>query len=165
MFSRGNQRVHVTIVGAPVSGRPHSCHGLGDSPRGRRLCRQASGRAQRPAPTGRCRSTIKTRARTRPRAFYGTLLLLACVFAELLVVGATNPTTERVSVSSNGTEGNKSSDDPAISADGRYVAFYSYASNLVPGDTNGKRDVFVRDRGDASAAPLSHCSTQLKSCR
>ena len=35
--------------------------------------------------------------------------------------------------------------DPSISADGRFVAFTSYASNLVPGDTNGVRDVFVRD--------------------
>ena len=32
---------------------------------------------------------------------------------------------------------------PSISADGRYVAFCSDASNLVPGDTNGKYDVFV----------------------
>ena len=33
---------------------------------------------------------------------------------------------------------------PAISADGRFVAFESYASNLVPGDTNDAYDVFVR---------------------
>lgn len=32
------------------------------------------------------------------------------------------------------------------SADGRYVAFMSVASNLVPGDTNGKQDIFVHDR-------------------
>jgi Tol biopolymer transport system component len=38
-----------------------------------------------------------------------------------------------------------SSQYPAVSADGRYVAFYSAASNLVPNDTNGKSDVFVRD--------------------
>jgi uncharacterized repeat protein (TIGR01451 family) len=36
--------------------------------------------------------------------------------------------------------------NPAISADGRWVAFQSDASNLVAGDTNGKLDVFVRDR-------------------
>ena len=36
--------------------------------------------------------------------------------------------------------------DPATSADGRFVAFYSEATNLVPGDTNGVGDVFVRDR-------------------
>ena len=37
-----------------------------------------------------------------------------------------------------------SSYDPAISADGRFVAFESDATNLVPGDTNGVHDVFVR---------------------
>ncbi len=54
--------------------------------------------------------------------------------------------TERVSVSSSGVEGNAVSDQPSISADGRYVAFYSLASNLVSGDTGANRDIFVRDR-------------------
>src|SRR5204863_383210 len=54
--------------------------------------------------------------------------------------------TERVSVDGAGNQGNGDSQDTAISADGRFVAFYSVASNLVPGDTNGKADVFVRDR-------------------
>ena len=54
-------------------------------------------------------------------------------------------TTQRVSVAADGTQGNGGGDDPAISADGRYVAFDSYASNLVPGDTNDRYDVFVRD--------------------
>jgi Tol biopolymer transport system component len=53
--------------------------------------------------------------------------------------------TTRVSVDSSGVEGNGSSTDPAFSADGRYVAFQSTATNLVPNDTNGKMDVFVRD--------------------
>jgi Tol biopolymer transport system component len=44
------------------------------------------------------------------------------------------------------TDGNSASVLPAVSADGRYVAYYSSASNLVPDDTNGfKRDVFVWD--------------------
>jgi len=46
-------------------------------------------------------------------------------------------TTERVSVSTTGEEGNSSSSSPALSADGRFVAFTSFAANLVPGDTNG----------------------------
>ena len=54
--------------------------------------------------------------------------------------------TERVSVSSAGEQGNGDSFGPAISADGRYVAFTSAASNLTPGDTNGELDIFVRDR-------------------
>ncbi|MDX6708312.1 MAG: hypothetical protein QOI48_4158 [Solirubrobacteraceae bacterium] len=57
--------------------------------------------------------------------------------------------TERVSVSTGGEQARRSvlgSDQPAISGDGRYVAFTSAASNLVSGDTNGEPDVFVRDR-------------------
>jgi len=61
-------------------------------------------------------------------------------------------TTSRVSVSSTGAQGNDDSYDPAISADGRYVAFISSASNLVPGDTNQAYDIFVRDRGEVTAA-------------
>jgi hypothetical protein len=54
-----------------------------------------------------------------------------------------------VSVSDGGTEANQTSGSkPALSADGRQVAFVSSASNLVPGDTNGQGDVFVRVRGD-----------------
>ena len=55
-------------------------------------------------------------------------------------------TTERVSVSSSGAQGNGYSLQPAISANGRFVAFYSYATNLVPGDTNDVGDVFLHDR-------------------
>ena len=55
-------------------------------------------------------------------------------------------TTERVSLDTAGNQGNGNSGEPTISADGRYVAFPSFASNLVPGDTNGQWDVFVRDR-------------------
>jgi Tol biopolymer transport system component len=54
--------------------------------------------------------------------------------------------TTRVSVDRNGAEGNGASWAPSISADGRYVAFVSDATNLVPGDTNVFRDVFVHDR-------------------
>jgi Tol biopolymer transport system component len=53
--------------------------------------------------------------------------------------------TQRISVSSAGARGNNDSFQPSISADGRYVAFYSHASNLVPPDTNGIPDIFVRD--------------------
>jgi hypothetical protein len=55
-------------------------------------------------------------------------------------------TTELVSVNSSGVQGNSSSTDPCISPDGRCVAFFSYASNLVADDTNGRGDVFLHDR-------------------
>lgn len=54
-------------------------------------------------------------------------------------------TTLRVSVGADGTQADRDSAAPAISADGRYVAFISGASNLVAGDTNGTSDAFVRD--------------------
>src|SRR5207244_2940325 len=62
-------------------------------------------------------------------------------------------TTERVSVASDGSQANNDSSNPAISADGRYVALNSLASNLVPEDTNGIFDIFVRDRGGPAATP------------
>ena len=55
-------------------------------------------------------------------------------------------TTVRVSVASGGGEGNGHSYSPSISGDGRYVAFYSEANNLVASDTNGSTDVFLHDR-------------------
>jgi Tol biopolymer transport system component len=51
----------------------------------------------------------------------------------------------RVSIGLNGNEPNASSLDPSISAGGRFVAFSSFASNLVEGDTNRAQDVFVKD--------------------
>lgn len=53
--------------------------------------------------------------------------------------------TTRISVASDGTEGNQASYAPSISADGRFIAFYSGASNLVPNDSNNHSDIFVHD--------------------
>ncbi len=56
------------------------------------------------------------------------------------------PSTERISVSSDGTQSNEFSFSPTMSADGRFVSFHSGANNLVTGDSNGfLSDVFVRD--------------------
>ena len=52
--------------------------------------------------------------------------------------------TKRVSVSSSGVQGNDQAYTASISADGRYVAFFSFASTLVPGD---------RPRGSSNASP------------
>ncbi len=51
--------------------------------------------------------------------------------------------TTRVSTGANGTQANSSSGNSAISGDGRYVAFRSLASNLVPGDNNSRQDIFI----------------------
>jgi Tol biopolymer transport system component len=58
---------------------------------------------------------------------------------------ATN-SIKRVSVRSDGGQSNGASVFPSISANGRFVAFRSVATNLVPGDTNGRKDAFVYDR-------------------
>jgi Tol biopolymer transport system component len=79
-------------------------------------------------------------------------------FASNLVAGDTNGTgdvflrdrkaqvTRRISVGPGGQQANRFSEEPAISADARFVVFVSSASNLVAGDTNNTSDVFVRDR-------------------
>lgn len=54
-------------------------------------------------------------------------------------------TTELVSVADDGTVANRHIFSPRISGNGRFVVFYSTASNLVPTDTNGRPDFFVRD--------------------
>src|SRR5436190_2050784 len=65
----------------------------------------------------------------------------------LLAAPVHGQATTRVSVDSAGAQGNgvSGNNQLAISADGRYVAFMSDASNLVTGDTNFMQDVFVRD--------------------
>jgi len=64
-------------------------------------------------------------------------------------------TTARVSVDSNGTQGDGDSFYPSISADGRYVAFVSAATNLVAGDTNGMMDIFLHDTQTGTTARVS----------
>jgi WD40 repeat protein len=64
-------------------------------------------------------------------------------------------TYEQVNRAADGTPGNASSSGPDISADGRYVAFASQASNLVEGDTNEATDVFVLDRQTSSIERVS----------
>lgn len=71
-----------------------------------------------------------------------------------LIFGATS----RASVASNGTEANGPSQSQAVSADGRFVAFTSNASNLVSDDTNGTWDVFVYDRSARQATRVSVAS-------
>ncbi len=67
--------------------------------------------------------------------------------------------TTRVSVSSSGTEGNGGSDSPSISADGRYVAFDSNATNLVANDNSGDYDCFVHDRQTGNTVRISVTSS------
>ncbi len=64
-------------------------------------------------------------------------------------------TTTRVSVDSAGAQADGPSDNPDISADGRWVVFQSLATNLVAGDTNDQADCFLRDRDDNTTERVS----------
>ncbi len=75
--------------------------------------------------------------------------------ADIFVYDSLNNNTERVSVSNSGIAGNGSSFLPDITADGRFVTFYSDADNLVEGDTNERGDVFVYDRDTDSIERVS----------
>ncbi len=68
------------------------------------------------------------------------------------------PLTIKVTVSPAGTEGNGSSFNGKVSSNGRYVAFESEATNLVPGDINGVTDIFVHDT-DSGITVLASVST------
>lgn len=64
---------------------------------------------------------------------------------QIFVHNRSTAETDLVSVSSEGVEGNHDSEYPVISQNGRYIAFTSYATNLVTGDTNGIDDIFIHD--------------------
>ena len=64
--------------------------------------------------------------------------------ADVFVRNVAAGTTTRVSVTSSERQGERGSLDPAISADGLHAVFSSSAANLVPDDTNGVGDIFVR---------------------
>lgn len=66
---------------------------------------------------------------------------------QLIVTDLESGYVEVASVSNDGSWGNTQTwEGPSLSADGRYVAFFSDATNLVENDTNNSPDVFVRDR-------------------
>jgi Tol biopolymer transport system component len=68
-------------------------------------------------------------------------------------------TTQRINVSVSNGEADGASFAPQISGDGRYVAYESYATNLVPGDTNGMSDLFVYDRVTGDTRRISSTPT------
>lgn len=78
--------------------------------------------------------------------------------ADIFVRDQYTGSIERVSVASDGTQANGYSADPVISDDGRYIAFRSSATNLVPNDTNGDGDIFVHDRQTRQTVRVSVAS-------
>jgi Tol biopolymer transport system component len=99
----------------------------------------------------------------RPANHMVVLFLVVVLFGLFLGSGRINPTLAntknkkdnsdlhnnglltRLPISPSGSQSNGFSDHPALSADGHKIAFGSYASNLVPGDTNNQKDVFLYD--------------------
>lgn len=67
-------------------------------------------------------------------------------YQDIFIHNLGNGNTKLVSIASNGVQANQPSEQPSISGDGVHVAFQTYADNLVSNDTNGDRDVFIRDR-------------------
>src|SRR5438477_297288 len=77
----------------------------------------------------------------------------------LLCAASWAQTTTRASVDSSGVQANFDCRNPSLSADGRWIAFESEASNLVPGDTNNFLDVFVHDRSTGATTRVSVSSS------
>jgi Tol biopolymer transport system component len=71
--------------------------------------------------------------------------------------------TRIVSSSADGTQGDRSSSKGVVTADGRHVAFVSSATNLVPGDTNGAEDIFLKNltTGDVQRITVTSDGSQL----
>jgi hypothetical protein len=78
---------------------------------------------------------------------------------DIFVKNIQSGVTERVSVSSAGSEGNNGSNKPSLSSDGVIVAFHSTADNLVANDTNSESDIFVYDRNTDTIERVSISSS------
>ena len=93
-----------------------------------------------------------------------TIITLAALVLVSTAPSATTARTTRISVSSSRQQGDRPSFTAGISASGRFVAFTSQATNLVPGDTNDRQDAFVNDRrtGHTQRVSVSSSSAQAK---
>ncbi len=84
--------------------------------------------------------------------------------SDIFVRNRSNGTTERVSVNSDGDESSAyaGSYNPSISANGNFVAFESWADNLVDDDTNFSLDIFVRNRSNGTTERVSVSSDEVE---
>jgi hypothetical protein len=93
-----------------------------------------------------------------------TIITLTALVLVSTAPSATTARTTRISVSSSRQQGDRPSFTAGISANGRFVAFTSQATNLVPGDTNDRQDAFVYDRrtGHTQRVSVSSSGAQAK---
>ncbi|NUM44825.1 MAG: PD40 domain-containing protein, partial [Anaerolineales bacterium] len=92
---------------------------------------------------------------SRPRPFLVSLLITLLLITFFRASAQTPPPPTLISLSSTGEPGNGNSTSPSLSADGRWIAFASDATNLVPNDTNGVTDIFVHDRQTGETTRVS----------
>ena len=83
--------------------------------------------------------------------------------SDVFVYDLASDTIERVSVADNEAQADGSAVTPDLSNDGNFVVWSSAATNLVSGDSNGKADIFVRDRANQSTVRVSVSSTGVES--
>lgn len=107
-----------------------------------------------------------------PGISYGGRYVVFTSYADNLVSGTSGPQifmhdmqtgdTTLVSASSSGTPGNNNSDYPSVSADGRFVVFQSYATNLVSGVSSGTDEIYEKDISTGSIKLLSKNSSGVQ---
>jgi Tol biopolymer transport system component len=100
--------------------------------------------------------------RTLSLRFLVLILVLFSLVTSTACSAAQTKGTQRVSVANNKTQADQRSKQPSISADGRYVAFASDATNLVKGDMNGVTDIFVRDLAKKTTTRVSVSSDGIE---
>src|SRR5918996_792175 len=118
--------------------------------------------AHPPRPARRVTMSAVSGARGSAVRLPSALAAVLAVFASMLFVPAARAaagSTTRASVAMDGGFVNSEAKEPAISASGRYVAYTSAASNVVPGDVNGIDDVFAYDRVTGATTLVSQSTS------
>jgi Tol biopolymer transport system component len=109
-------------------------------------------------------SVVPSRKEAAVKVAAPTFITLAALVIASSATSATTAGTTRVSISSSETQGDRPSWTAGVSSSGRFVAFTSQATNLVPGDTNERQDAFVIDRrtGRTQRVSVSSGGAQAK---
>src|SRR4051794_15249648 len=128
---------------------PHP-EGTADKPRHRSTCSSLTS-ARTAVPSRRINGESREVGMQRRRLWPLRVICSGCAAGALVCLSINAPAqaagdaTTRVSVATNGHQGNGNSGSPALTADGSAVVFASDATNLIGGDTNATWDVFVRN--------------------